>query len=96
VAPIAKKHSAIVAKAHAYQLSVGNTVRDYRKRLKLTQGELAELAGLHRTYVADIERGARNLTLRNLVALADALNVTLTSLLDRPQHNVRDRVDASG
>jgi len=92
---MARNHTANAAKARFLQLSVGGTVRGYRQRLKLTHEQLAERAGLHRTYVADIERGARNLTLRSLVALADALNVTPASLLDRPRHELRDGAEES-
>lgn len=49
--------------------------------LGITQEELAWRADMHRTYIADIERGARNLTLRSLVNLAKALQVTVGKLL---------------
>ena len=46
----------------------------------ITQEELARRAGLHRTYIADIERGARNVTLRSLANLAKALQLTVGRL----------------
>jgi CheY-like chemotaxis protein/DNA-binding XRE family transcriptional regulator len=46
-----------------------------------TQEELAWRASLHRTYIADIERGARNVTLRSIASLAKALQVTIGNLL---------------
>jgi len=52
-------------------------VRKYRAQLGLTQEELAWQADLHRTYLADIERGARNITLRVIAKLAKSLHTTV-------------------
>lgn len=41
---------------------VGNNIKKYRKKLGISQEELAEKAGLHRTYIGSIERGERNIT----------------------------------
>lgn len=46
-----------------------------------SQEKLAELAGLHRTYVGGIERGERNVALLNIVRIARALNVAPSDLL---------------
>jgi CheY-like chemotaxis protein len=58
----------------------GNAVRARRKRLGISQEELAGRASLHRTYVADIERGARNLSLANIEKLAKALGISIPTL----------------
>ena len=58
----------------------GTAVRTRRKRLGFSQEELAGRAGLHRTYVADIERGARNLSLANIEKLACALETSIPTL----------------
>src|SRR5215468_9020106 len=58
----------------------GTAVRSRRKRLGISQEELAGRAGLHRTYVADIERGARNVSLENIDKLAAALEVSVATL----------------
>jgi two-component system response regulator len=58
----------------------GSAVRARRKHLQLSQEALAERAGLHRTYVADVERGARNLSLGSIDKLARALEVSIASL----------------
>jgi transcriptional regulator with XRE-family HTH domain len=50
----------------------GIAIRSKRTGLGLSQGTLAERAHLHRTYVTDIERGTRNLTLENISKLAEA------------------------
>jgi CheY-like chemotaxis protein/DNA-binding XRE family transcriptional regulator len=49
--------------------------------LGITQEELAWRASLHRTYIADIERGARNVTLQSIASLAKALQLTIGDLL---------------
>lgn len=51
-----------------------------RQALGLTQSTVAELSGLHRTYVSDIERGRRNVTLESLVRMSLALNISLSQL----------------
>jgi transcriptional regulator with XRE-family HTH domain len=53
----------------------GERVRELRLRKKLSQQRLAELAGLHVTFVGAIERGKRNLSLVTIVKLAKALKV---------------------
>lgn len=57
----------------------GQIVRAKRLALDLTQDKLAEKAGLHRTYIADIERGARNVSLRNIERLAIALQCSIST-----------------
>lgn len=47
-----------------------------------SQEALADLAGLHRTYVSSAERGLRNVSLTNILRLAKALDVTPGQLLD--------------
>ena len=58
----------------------GQIVRTKRLSLDLTQEMLAEKAELHRTYIADIERGTRNVSLRNIEKLAVALDCSLETL----------------
>ena len=61
----------------------GTAVRSRRKRMGISQEELAGRAGLHRTYVADIERGARNLSLANIEKLAKALEISIPTLFSQ-------------
>lgn len=62
----------------------GTRVRDARKGRELSQEELAERAGVHRTYVGAVERGERNVTLLTITRLAQALDVPVSDLL-RPR-----------
>lgn len=58
----------------------GTAVRKWRDKLGFSQEDLATRAGLHRTYVCDIERGTRNVSLKNVQKLADALSIPLATL----------------
>ncbi len=59
----------------------GRRVRALRTERGLSQEALADLAGIHRTYVGSVERGERNMALDNIHALADALGVAAGELL---------------
>lgn len=59
----------------------GANVRAHRQRRGLTQEQLAEAADLHRTYIGAIERGGRNVSIRNIVAIAQALHIEPYELL---------------
>jgi len=58
----------------------GAAVRLRRDHLGISQEELAGRAGLHRTYISDVERGARNVSLESIQRLAAALEVPLSVL----------------
>jgi CheY-like chemotaxis protein/DNA-binding XRE family transcriptional regulator len=58
----------------------GAAVRLRRDHLGISQEELAGRAGLHRTYISDVERGARNVSLESIYRLATALEVPLSAL----------------
>ena len=74
----------------------GTSVRAWRKRRGLSQETLAERAGLHRTYVCDVERGARNLSLESIDKLAHALEVSVTTLFSySPEHDAEKCAAAS-
>ena len=60
----------------------GANVRVKRGSLGISQEELAELAGLHRTYIGSVERGERNVSLKNIVRIAAALGVSASRLLE--------------
>lgn len=60
---------------------LGSNLRHLREAKKLSQEKFAFEAGIHRTYVSDIERGARNPTITVVEKLAAALGVTASDLL---------------
>lgn len=57
------------------QKQFGGKIRNLRKGKGISQEELAFRSGLHRTYISDIERGARNVSLKNIEKIAKALGV---------------------
>jgi transcriptional regulator with XRE-family HTH domain len=59
----------------------GSEIRRRRTQLGLSQEELAERCGLHRNYIGGIERGERNVALKNLLNLAYGLSTTPSELL---------------
>ncbi|HEY0188033.1 MAG TPA: helix-turn-helix transcriptional regulator [Cellulomonas sp.] len=63
------------------QKTVGGAVRRVRQDRRLSQEELAEELGMHRTWVGGVERGERNLTLRSVERLAAGLGVDPGQLL---------------
>ena len=61
---------------------IGLNITIIRERRGLTQEKLAELADLHRAYIGQIERGEKNIGLRNLEKIANALSVDIRVLVD--------------
>lgn len=61
-------------------LAYGRTIRSLRQDKKISQEALADLCGLHRTYISDIELGKRNVSLENIFKIADALAISVSDL----------------
>jgi transcriptional regulator with XRE-family HTH domain len=61
---------------------LARNLRRLRHECGWSQEEFADRAGIHRTYVSDLERGARNPTITIVERLAKALNVKAGALLD--------------
>lgn len=66
--------------AERIKRAFGQAVRLRRAALGISQEELADRAGLHRTYVGDVERGERNVSLVNIAKLAKALGSSPSEL----------------
>lgn len=66
---------------------LAENIRAYRHSQNLSQEELADLCGLHRTYIGSVERGERNVTLSTLETLANTLGVTVPDLLTKKKSN---------
>jgi transcriptional regulator with XRE-family HTH domain len=62
-------------------VAFGLAVRKLRLAKGWSQEKLAEFAGIHRTYVGDVERGGRNVSLVNIERLARALKIGLPGLM---------------
>ena len=65
---------------------LGQRIRELRQALGLSREELAEEAGIYRTYIGAVERGERNISLDNIIALARALKVSASELLRGVDH----------
>ncbi len=61
--------------------TLAENIRRLRREQNLSQEELADICGLHRTYVGSVERAERNVTLSSLELLAKALGVSVVDLL---------------
>jgi CheY-like chemotaxis protein len=73
---------------------LGSAIRTERSALGISQEELAERAGLHRTYVSDLERGARNPSVESVEKLAKALDLSVSALFERASNDgARDLVE---
>lgn len=59
-------------------IKFGNKVREKRLEQNLSQEELAERAGVHRTYIGMIERAEKNITLENIEKIAKALGIKIS------------------
>ena len=63
------------------KLAFGQAVRKLRLAKGISQETLADEAAIHRTYIGDVERGTRNISLMNMVRIAAALDVSLSRLV---------------
>jgi transcriptional regulator with XRE-family HTH domain len=68
----------------------GAAVRTRRRELGMSQESLAAASNLHRTYIGGIERGERNVSLRNIITIAEALDVSATTLLSFHQPGTKN------
>jgi len=64
------------------QVKLGNKIRSLRSDRGYSQESFADACKLHRTYMGSLERGERNLTLKTLMTVAQALGVTVAELLN--------------
>ena len=63
--------------------TLAENIKAFRSQKGLSQEELAELCGLHRTYIGSVERQERNVTLSTLEALSVALGISVPELLTK-------------
>jgi transcriptional regulator with XRE-family HTH domain len=61
----------------------GRAIRTLREEMGISQEELAHRSGIDRSYMGAVERGERNVSLRNILRIADGLGVLTSALFDR-------------
>ena len=64
------------------QIKVGKRIKDLRHKLGISQEELADKAGIHRTYIASLEVGKRNVFVVTLEKIVIALEVSLSEFFN--------------
>lgn len=72
--------------------TVGEQIRKIRKSRSLTQERLAELSGLSFSYISDVERGQRNISLESLGKIIQALGIRPVQLFEDMNENVDQTV----
>lgn len=65
--------------------ALGRAIRTERTRYGFSQEGFATHAGIDRTYMSDVERGKRNISLRNLLLIAGALRMHLSELISEAE-----------
>lgn len=65
----------------------GSTIRKIRQSQNISQEGFADLCGLHRTYISDVELGKRNVSLENIEKMADALNIKVSDIFREVEDN---------
>lgn len=60
----------------------GKRIQQIRKGMHLTQSEFAELIGFHRTFIGQVERAEKNVTLKTIDQICKRLNMTIEELFD--------------
>lgn len=81
------------ANFHSLSQRFGATVRWFRGQRGLTQRELAARTGLQRSYLADVERGGRHVSLTNLARIAAGAGVPLSAFFARMETITPDDAD---
>ena len=75
-------------KEQKFLQELGLRLRSFREAKGWSQEELALNSGLHRTYVGDVERGERNISVLNLSKLAIALEIPIATLFENDDRSV--------
>ncbi len=70
---------------------VASTIKLLRVAKQLSQEELADKAGLDRTYISGVERGVRNITLESLESIVNALGVDMSTFLFTLDENIKNK-----
>lgn len=71
-------------------VEIGHRIRNYRIGNKQSQEELAEMSGLHPTYIGQVERGEKNATLESISKIAAGLGIALSTLFENIEEAAAD------
>lgn len=69
--------------------ALGRAIKQIRLNRNISQEKLAELSGLHRTYISDVERGTRNITVKNIFYICASLNTYPSYLFKKYEDEVK-------
>lgn len=72
---------------NSIQQKLGQAIKSFRLKLGLSQEELAFRSGFHRTYISDIERGSRNISLKAIYSICSALKINPSELFRKIEEN---------
>jgi transcriptional regulator with XRE-family HTH domain len=75
------QHNTFASVKNDVLIKFGNRIRELRNEKEWSQETLADKTGFHRTYIGMVERGERNLSLRNVEILANSFGLSLSELL---------------
>lgn len=78
----------------AFLKMIGNKIRAIRKSKRISQERLAELSGLHPTYVSDLENGKTNASIMSYLAITNALDIPITDILTLPSGRQDRKIEA--
>lgn len=84
----------LVMNTKTFLKTIGSKIRAVRKSRKMSQERLAELSGLHPTYVSDIENGKVNSSIYSFYAIANALNIPCSDILSVPTAKTDKGIEA--
>ena len=68
-------------------VSFGHTIRKLRLEKNISQEQFADVCGLHRTYISDVELGKRNVSLANINKMSNALGIKTSTIFMEIENN---------
>lgn len=78
---------------HDFAVELGSILRHRREMLHITQEEMAEASGFHRTYISDVEMGKRNLAVRNLRRICEVLDFPVSAVMKQVEASLAKKPD---
>ncbi|MEK5101040.1 helix-turn-helix transcriptional regulator [Cytobacillus sp. FSL M8-0252] len=70
------------------KIKFGLAVKELRLSKNISQEKFAEIVGLHRTYISEVERGTRNVSLINIVKIAEGLEIKTSELFHKIEKKI--------